>query len=141
MEHSFVLEIKDRIKTNHHVEDDMASVCYAIIDYVSIKPSQKSHLSFLDLYRISPKVDEEVFYDAVFYLTRKYINVLVQEFEALDLQGFFSQVPDREQILEDMRNEEFFNPFSGKPLTEEEFGQEVLTYFTPSPYFMEMFND
>ncbi|MBD0531556.1 hypothetical protein HPJ32_08335 [Acinetobacter baumannii] len=65
----------------------------------------------------------------------------MQEFEALDLYGSFTQVPDREQILEDMRNEEFFNPFSGKPLTEEEFGQEVLTYFTPSPCFMEMFND
>ncbi|WP_288454528.1 hypothetical protein [uncultured Acinetobacter sp.] len=141
MEHSFVLDIKNKIQTNRHIKEDMANVCYAIIDYVSIKPSQKNHLSFLDLYRVSPKVDEDIFYDAVFYLTRKHINVLVQEFEALDLYGSFTQVPDREQILEDMRNEEFFNPFSGKPLTEEEFGQEILTYFTPSPCFMEMFND
>lgn len=141
MEYLFILEIKHKIKTNRHVKEDMANVCYAIIDYVAIKPSQKTHLSFLDLYRISPNVDEDIFYDAVFFLTKKPINVLFQEFEALNLRGEFQQVPDREQILEDMRNEEFYNPFSGKLLTEEEFGLEVLTYFTPSPYFVGMLDD
>lgn len=137
-----MLDLKKIIEGNlYHLNAEMVEVCYAIIDYVSVGPTKKSHLSFMDLYRISPKVDEEIFYDAVFYLTRKNINVLTQEFEALDPKYGFKQVPDKAQILEDMRNEEFFNPFTGKALTEEEFGEQVLSYFTPSFEFVRKLND
>jgi len=140
--HRIVLDLKSRIKENlDHFDTEMVEVCYAIIDYVSVGPTKKSHLSFIDLYRISPKVEDEIFYDAVFYLTRKNINVLTQEFEALDPKYGFKQVPDKEQILEDMRNEEFFNPFTGESLTEQEFGEQVLSYFTPSCEFVRKLND
>ena len=142
MTHRIVLDLKSKIKENlDHFDTEVAEVCYAIIDYVSVGPTKKSHLSFLDLYRVSPKVDEEIFYDAVFYLTRKNINVLTQEFEALDHKYGFKQVPDKEQILEDMRNEKFFNPFIGELLTEQEFGEQVLSYFTPSCEFVRKLND
>lgn len=137
-----MVDLKIKIKENlDHFNTEMVEVCYAIIDYVSVGPAKKSHLSFIDLYRISPKVDEEIFYDAVFYLTRKNINVLTQEFEALDPKYGFKQVPDKEQILEDMRNEEFFNPFTGELLTEQEFGVQVLSYFSPSCEFVRKLND
>lgn len=137
-----MLDLKSKIKENlDHFDTEVVEVCYAIIDYVSVGPTKKSHLSFIDLYRVSPKVDEEIFYDAVFYLTRKNINVLTQEFEALDPKYGFKQVPDKEQILEDMRNEKFFNPFTGELLTEQEFGEQVLSYFTPSCEFVRKLND
>lgn len=137
-----MLDLKIKINDNLcHFNTEMIEVCHAIIDYVSVGPTKKSHLSFIDLYRISPKVEEEVFYDAVFYLTRKNINVLTQEFEALDPKYGFKQVPDKEQILEDMRNEKFFNPFTGIELTEKEFGEQVLSYFTPSCEFVRKLND
>lgn len=136
VKHAIVIDVKNKITENHRFNDGMISVCHAIIDYVCVGPSQKNHLTFADLYRISPKVDEETFYDAVFYLTRKNINVLIQDFEALDPQRGYIQVPDKNQIIEDMKNEEFINPFTGDLLTEEEFGQQVLTYFMPSPDFV-----
>ena len=71
---------KRRIETNSHISSNMASVCYAIIDYVSVGADKKPHLTFTDLYRISPKVDEDVFYDAVFLLTKHQYNILKQQF-------------------------------------------------------------
>ena len=70
-----MLELKERINQNlGHTHKEMVQVCFAIIEYVSIGPSKKPHLTFMDLYRVSPKVHEDVFYDAVFYLNRKNIK-------------------------------------------------------------------
>lgn len=141
MVHSIVLELTEKINLNlSHINSDMAKVCIAIIEYVSIAPSKKPQLTFHDLYRVSPKVEDEIFYDAVFYLTKKNINVLTQQFEALHPKEGFKKVPDREQILEDMKNEEFFNPFTGNKLNEKEFGEQVLTYFSPSTEFVSKLN-
>lgn len=140
MEHTTVLSIKHIITENRHIDEKMASVCLSIINHVSIAPEKRKHLTFADLYRISPKVSEEIFYDAVFYLTRKNINVLVQEFEALDPKFGYKAVPDKEEILECMKTDDFFNPFTGDDLNEEEFGKQVLTYFSVSPEFMSMPN-
>ena len=123
---------KRRIETNSHISSNMASVCYAIIDYVSVGAAKKPHLTFTDLYRISPKVDEDVFYDAVFLLTKHQYNILKQQFEALHPRKGFQPVPDREEIIEAMKNDDFFNPITGEDLTEEEFGKQVITFFSPS---------
>ena len=110
----------------------------AIIDYVSVGPSKKSHLTFTYLYSIAPKVDEGIFYDAVFYLTKKNINVLEQQFEAINPRTHsFQYVVDKEFFIEDMRDGELYNPFVGDLLSEKEFGEQVITYFSPSQYFME----
>ncbi|WP_198078445.1 hypothetical protein [Acinetobacter calcoaceticus] len=141
MVHAIVVELTKEINIKlSHINPDMAKVCIAIIEYVSIAPYKKPHLTFNDLYRVSPKVEDETFYDAVFYLTRKNINVLTQEFEAFHPREGFKKVPDREQILEDMKNEEFFNPFTGDELNEKEFGEQVLTYFSPSTEFVSKLN-
>ena len=139
MNETFVLKIKNHVESNlRDINEDMNRVCLAIIDHVAVGPSKKSHLTFTELYRISPKVNEDDFYEAVFYLTKKNVNVLKQQFEAFDPNSGFKSVPDREQIFEDMRNEDFYNPFTGQKLTEQQFGEQVPTYFSPSEYFMEM---
>ena len=44
------------------------------------------------------------------------------------------------EIIEDMRNDELSNPFTGEELSEEEFGRQVITYFSVSPEFMRLSN-
>ena len=115
-----------------HIPQDVVSVCHAIMDHVAKAPNIHKHLTFLDLYRISPSVPDDVFYDAVFLLTKHPYNILIQNFEALNSRGVYQVVPDREQLLEDMKNDDFNNPFTGQQLSEAEFGNQVLTFFSPS---------
>lgn len=139
----FVNELKSKVFSNlSDIDGDMAEVCLAIIEHVSVGPSKKSHLTFVDLYSISPKVNEDVFYKAVFYLTRKNIDVLEQQFEAIEPRTCsFQSIPNREDFIEDMRDGELYNPFIGNLLSEEEFGKQVLTYFSPSKCFVEKINE
>ncbi|MDO5770133.1 MAG: hypothetical protein Q4P13_11570 [Psychrobacter sp.] len=139
MNETFVAELKRKVLLYlGDTDKNMAQVCLAIIEHVSVAPSKKPHLTFLDLYRISPKVDENIFYEAVFFLTRNNINVLDQQFQALNPRTKeFQPVPNRNELIESMRDGEFYNPFVGELLDEEGFGKQVLTYFSPSKYFME----
>lgn len=139
--YAVVSEIKSQIESNlHDINPDMVQVCFAIIDHVAVGPIQKAHLTFHELHRISPKTDDKTFYDAVFYLTRKKINVLTQNFEALDRDDEYTAV-DREAVLEAIRQENYFNPHTGQSLTEEEFGEQVLTYFSPAEEFVRKLDD
>ena len=136
---SFVSNVKDKIKAAH-ISDDMIAVCFAVIDYLSTEPNKKTHLTFRRLYEISPKVDDETFYDAVFLLTKNKFSVLEQHFEALDRDGIYKIVPDRQQIIDDIKNQEFFNPFTGQELSEQEFGEQVLTFFSPTQKLIQAIN-
>lgn len=138
----FVTKLKSKVCSNlSDIDKDMAEVCLAIIDHVSVGPSKKPHLTFIDLYRISPQVNEEVFYEAVFYLTKRSVDVLEQQFEAIEPRtNSFQSIPNRQGFIEDMRDGELYNPFVGNILSEEEFGKQVITYFSPSVSFMEKVN-
>lgn len=142
MDNKFVIELKKEIKTIlMSRKPDIIQPCLEIINYVSIAPERKMHLSFQDLYRVCTKVSENDFYDAVFFLTRKKTAVLTQNFEALHPRLGYKAVPNREEILQAMRDDDLYNPFTGDELTEDEFGEQVLTYFTPSSDFMRLLND
>lgn len=143
MNTTFLNELKTKVYSNlSNIDKDMAEVCLAIIEYVSVGPTKKPHLTFIDLYRVSPKVNDEVFYKAVFYLTRRSINVLEQQFEALEPRTrSFQSITNKEEFIEDMRNGELYNPFVGNILNEEEFGKQVITYFSPSKLFVEKVNE
>ena len=65
-------------------------------------------------------------------LTKNKFGVLEQHFEALDRSGNYKIVPDRQQILDDIKQHEFFNPFTGDELSEEQFGEQVITFFSPT---------
>lgn len=136
---NFLSDVKDRIKASP-IDDDVTAVCFAIIDYLSTEPNKKTHLTFTRLYEITPKVDDEIFYDAVFLLTKNKFSVLEQHFEALDHDGTYKIVPDRQQIIDDIKNQDFFNPFTGQSLTEEQFGKQVLTFFSPTDKLIQAIN-
>lgn len=136
----FFSNTRDKIKTSR-ISSDTASVCFAIIDYLSTEPNKKTHLTFSRLYTISPKVDDETFYDAVFLLTKNQFGVLEQNFEAKDRNGDYKLVPDKQQILDDIKNQEFYNPFTGDELSEQEFGEQVLTFFSPTKALIQAVQD
>lgn len=133
---SSVAENAKRQLENRHIPQDMARVCHAIINHISKAPHAFSHLTFMDLYRISPPVSDDTFYQAVFLLTRQPYNILTQNFEALHPTGGYRVVPNKNDIIEDMKNNEFYNPFTGQELSESEFGEQVLTFFSPSDELM-----
>lgn len=68
----YLTELKQRLEIQlKDVSTEMLSACLNMVDYVSIAPSKKSHLTFVDLYkRVDPSTSEDIFYSAVFFLTK-----------------------------------------------------------------------
>lgn len=123
------------------VSTEMLSACLKMIDYVSIAPSKKGHLTFVDLYKhVDPSTSEDIFYRAVFFLTKNNVNVLTQKYEAYNsLINRFEAVSDLDDvrdILDSVASGEYIHPLNGYVLTAEEFNQQVLTYFSPSSVFV-----
>jgi len=123
------------------VSTEMLSACLKMIDYVSIAPSKKGHLTFVDLYKhVDPSTSEDIFYSAVFFLTKNNVNVLTQKYEAYNsLINRFEAVSDLDdvrEILDSVASGEYIHPLNGHVLTAEEFNQQVLTYFSPSSVFV-----
>lgn len=123
------------------VSTEMLSACLKMIDYVSIAPSKKGHLTFVDLYKhVDPSTSEDIFYSAVFFLTKNNVNVLTQKYEAYNsLINRFEAVSDLDdvrEILDSVASGEYIHPLNGDVLTAEEFNQQVLTYFSPSSLFV-----
>lgn len=123
------------------VSTEMLSACLKMIDYVSIAPSKKGHLTFVDLYKhVDPSTSEDIFYSAVFFLTKNNVNVLTQKYEAYNsLINRFEAVSDLDdvrEILDSVASGEYIHPLNGYVLTAEEFNQQVLTYFSPSSVFV-----
>ncbi|MFV5492810.1 MULTISPECIES: hypothetical protein [Acinetobacter] len=138
----YLTELKQRLEIQlKDVSTEMLSACLNMVDYVSIAPSKKSHLTFVDLYkRVDPSTSEDIFYSAVFFLTKNNINVLTQKFEAYNFAvNRFETVADFDdvrQILDSISTGEYIHPLNGDVLTAEEFNQQVLTYFSPSQLFV-----
>ena len=123
------------------VSTEMLSACLKMIDYVSIAPSKKGHLTFVDLYKhVDPSTSEDIFYSAVFFLFFNNVNVLTQKYEAYNsLINRFEAVSDLDdvrEILDSVASGEYIHPLNGYVLTAEEFNQQVLTYFSPSSVFV-----
>ncbi|EPL7998254.1 hypothetical protein PJ364_003900, partial [Acinetobacter baumannii] len=80
----YLIELKSELELQlGEVSAEMLSACLNLVDYVSIAPLKKMHLTFVDLYKhVDQSISEDIFYNAVFYLTKKNINVLTQKFEA-----------------------------------------------------------
>jgi len=142
----YLLELKQNLDFQlKDVSTEMLSACLKMIDYVSIAPSKKGHLTFVDLYKhVDPSTSEEVFYSAVFFLTKNNVNVLTQKYEAynslIDRFETVSDVEDIREILDSIAGSEYIHPLNGDVLTAEEFNQQVLTYFSPSQLFVSNLN-
>ncbi|WP_343681978.1 hypothetical protein [Acinetobacter baylyi] len=138
----YLIELKQNLKFQlENVSTEMLSACLEMIQYVSIAPSKKSHLTFVDLYKhVDPSTSEDIFYSAVFYLTKNNVNVLTQKYEAynclLDRFECIVDSDDVREILDSISSGQFTHPLSGDVLTAEEFNKQVLTYFVPSQFFV-----
>ncbi|TEU23330.1 hypothetical protein [Alkanindiges illinoisensis] len=144
MAHKYIEALLDNIKTQlSDINPDMAHICVDITIYISKVPESKSHLTFQDLYQTvsnRESVDEDDFYEAVFFLIRR-LQILEQKHEALNPKlGRYERVPDEQEIIEAISERDFFNPFTGQSLTLEEFSEQVLPYFSPSTSFIRAVN-
>lgn len=142
----YLLELKQNLEFQlKDVSAEMLSACLKMIDYISIAPSKKNHLTFADLYkRVDSSTSEDIFYSAVFFLTKDNIDVLSQKFEAYNsLVSRFEIVEDADDvsgILDSITTGEYIHPLNGEVLTAEEFNQQVLTFFSPSILFVSNLN-
>lgn len=138
----YLLELKSKLESQlEEVSTEMLSACLNLIDYVSVAPSKKTHLTFVDLYKhVDQSTSEDIFYSAVFHLTKKNINVLTQKFEAynsvIDRYEAISDDEDIREILNSIASGDYVHPLSGDILTPEEFSRQVLTFFSPSQIFV-----
>lgn len=138
----YLLELKSKLASQlEEVSTEMLSTCLNLVDYVSVAPSRKTHLTFVDLYKhVDPSISEDIFYSAVFYLTKKNVNVLAQKFEAynsvIDRYEAILDDEDIREILYSITSGDYIHPLSGDTLTAEDFNQQVLTYFSPSDFFV-----
>jgi hypothetical protein len=142
----YLLELKQNLDFQlKDVSTAMLSACLEMIDYISIAPSKKRHLTFVDLYKhVDPSTSEDIFYNAVFYLTKNNVNVLTQKYEAYNslLNRFeaVADIDDVREILDSIASGEYIHPLNGDMLTAEEFNKQVLTYFAPSQLFVSNLN-
>ncbi|EOQ71212.1 hypothetical protein [Acinetobacter pittii] len=138
----YLLELKNELKSQlEEVSTEMLSACLNLIDYVSVAPSKKTHLTFVDLYKhVDQSTSEDIFYSAVFHLTKNNINVLTQKFEAynsvIDRYEAIIDVEDIREILNSIASGAYIHPLNGEILSAEDFNQQVLTYFSPSDFFV-----
>lgn len=142
----YLTELKQYLEFQlEDVSAEMLSACLKLIDYVSIAPSRKGHLTFVDLYKqVDPSTSEDIFYSAVFFLTKNNVNVLTQKYEVYNsLINRFEAVSDLDdvrEILDSIASGEYIHPLNGDVLTAEEFNQQILTYFSPSQLFVSNLN-
>lgn len=142
----YLTELKQYLEFQlEDVSTEMLSACLKLIDYVSIAPSRKGHLTFVDLYKhVDPSTSEDIFYSAVFFLTKNNVNVLIQKYEVynslIDRFEAVSDLDDVREILDSIASGEYIHPLNGDVLTAEEFNQQILTYFSPSQLFVSNLN-
>ena len=142
----YLIELK--VKLDYLLKDvstDMLGACINMIDYVSVAPVKKNHLTFVDLYKhVNQSTSEDIFYSAVFFLTKNNVGVLTQKFEAYNSAvNRFEAVTDADDvndILDSIASGKYIHPLDGRPLTAEEFNAQVLTYFSPSRVFVGKLN-
>lgn len=136
---SIKIKIQDDLKNK---SSEMLELCLKVIDYISIAPELKVDFSLSQIYdSINSISDEDVFYNSIFYLTRKNINILTQKFKVLDANKneYIPYTIDTE-FLRALSERDFYNPITGDELSEKEFSEQVLTYFAPSDGFKEKIN-
>lgn len=132
------------LKRRFSKDTNVKASCLELLDFfVSLQNLDIEYSYHFDDLRkhVSKEIDDEDFIYSVFYLTQPEINVLQQRFSAWrDIEESFIVV-DSEHVLEMLRTKSFYNPHSGEPLSEEEFSEQVITFFTPTNYFVEKKND
>jgi len=132
------------INTKFSTDTDVKKGCLELLDFLIEQPSLDLETSFYfeELRKhVSLEIEDDDFIYSVFYLARPEVNILKQEFSAWkESVHDFVLVEDKNFILEMLRDKEYVNPFSGEELSSEEFEEQVLTFFTPTSYFLDKRN-
>lgn len=132
------------INSRHFSKDTMVKDgCIQLLEFlVASNIDCESSFHFEDLRRhVNDSVDDEDFIYSVFYLCRKDIKVLQQEFSVWNSSNqIYDHFLNKDCIFEMLRTKEFYNPISGDELEESGFEEEILTFFTPTRFFLEMKN-
>lgn len=130
------------INRNHFSKDTMVKAgCIQLLDFfITTKLDCESSFYFEDLRsHVDNSVDSEDFIYSVFYLCRKDINILQQEFSVWNnSNGIYDHYIEKNIILDMLRDKKFYNPISGDDLNESQFEDEILTFFVPTKFFLEM---
>lgn len=116
--------------------------CIQIIDYlVSVVDDQESSFHFQEMREnVDSSINDEDFITSVFYLTRFDFKLLDQRFSAFSrIDQRFIEI-DKNLVLNMLKTRDFYNPFSGDDLSEEEFSNQILTYFVVTQFFLDYKN-
>lgn len=122
---------------------DVKNGCMLLLDYLMLAGRDQEVTFYFDDFRekVDRTVSDNDFILSVFYLTRSDVQVLEQSFSAWhSLSGFRKKVK-KELVNKMMKSKIFSHPFSGDPLTEEEFYDAVIPYFFVTQFFLENKND
>ncbi|WP_312050160.1 hypothetical protein [Acinetobacter courvalinii] len=125
-------------------DTDVRASCIQLLNFlVSVENLDIEYSYSLDDLRdqVSLEIDDEDFIYSVFYLTNPEVNVLKQGFYAWrDIEENFVPV-NSEDVIEMLNSKNYYNPHSGEALSEEDFLDQIVTFFSPTTYFLEKRND
>lgn len=122
---------------------DVKSSCLLILDHLMLAGRDQEVTFYFEEFRekVDKAVSDNDFILSVFYLTRSDVQVLEQSFSAWDSKIGFRKRVRKELVNKMMKSKEFTHPFSGDPLTEEEFYDAVVPYFVVTQFFLDHKND
>lgn len=130
------------INHNHFSKDTMVKVgCTQLLDFLTeANLDCESSFHFEDLrHFVDKSVDDEDFIYSVFYLCRKDTNILQQEFSVWNNSNeTYDHFHEKNIIFKMLKDRDFFNPVSGECLNEAQFEEQILTFFIPTTFFLEM---
>lgn len=116
-----------------HAFDYSSNVLSFIVEYP--KPKNLKHLTFSRLKEISLfDSDSPIsrFKLAIAILTDERVNILIEVFEAHDIESDESITLSFDQISDYMINNKFINPFTEEEISEVNFTKMVTTFFSIS---------
>lgn len=122
---------------------DIKLSCLLLLDYLIVAGRDLEVTFSFD--ELREKVDRSVSYEdfvsSVFYLTREDIDILEQGFSAWrEVEARY--VPVRFDKVNSMIESNIFShPFTGEDLTEEQFYDEVISFFGVTQNFLDHKND
>lgn len=135
----YLSRLKERCMVNTYESDLNQTYEYSknillfILEYK--KPESLKHLTFARLKSISSFNDNSnigKFKLTLSILTDERVNILLEFFEAHDINSDESVVFNFEEISDFIINKKFINPFTEEEISEFEFSKMITTFFSVS---------
>lgn len=126
------------LHANFRKENDVQKGCLEIIEYLfSVDIDKETSFYFTELRNhVSNEINNDDFITSVFYLTRQDIRILEQNFSAFNPIVNNYEPIYKNDVIEMLQDKLYYNPITGNDLTQEQFSQEIITYFNPTSEFI-----